>query len=122
MSQEKLGRSLEGVLSNAIRNRRVITFTLEGCHRVAEPHDYGIVKGIKKLFFYQIGGASRSSRSLGWRWAKLEKISDLKVLERHFAGSRPALSGRHQRWDNIIASVSQRPALTVRASSARRLS
>jgi hypothetical protein len=34
----------------------------------------------------------------------------LQILGRQFTGSRPAPSGRHQRWDRIIASVS-RPAV-----------
>ena len=48
---------------------------------------------------------------LGWRWADFDQIASLQILEQRFAGSRPAPSGRHQRWDRILASVS-RPAST----------
>jgi hypothetical protein len=102
-------RDLDRSLRAAIEGRRVVTFTLDGRHRVAEPHDYGIVEGQRRLFFYQVGGESRSGRGFGWRWAALAKMSDLQLRDERFAGSRPAPSGKHQRWDEIIASVSVRP-------------
>ena len=96
------------LLCVAIAERRRITFTLDGCRRIAEPHDYGIIDGVARLFFYQVGGESRSGRPIGWRWGLLEKISDLHVLRDHFPGSRPAPSGRHIHWDALLATVSPR--------------
>src|SRR5688500_17065283 len=89
----------------AIAERRLVTFSLDGLRRIAEPHDYGIIDGVARLFFYQVGGESRSGRPYGWRWGVLDKISDLQVLDDRFAGSRPAPSGRHIRWDTLIATV-----------------
>jgi hypothetical protein len=103
------GSETERVLCAAIAGRHVVRFVLAGRERIAEPHDYGVIDGRRRLFFFQIGGASRSGQPLGWRWAELDQIAALHVLEQRFAGSRPAPSGRHQRWDRIIASVS-RPA------------
>jgi hypothetical protein len=97
------------LLRVAIHERRVVTFTLDGLRRLAEPHDYGIIDGVAKLFFYQLGGESRSGRPLGWRWAVLTRISDLQVLPDSFPGPRPAPSGRHIHWDTLIATVSPRP-------------
>ncbi len=97
------------LLRHAIADRRIVTFTLDGRHRRGEPHDYGIINGEARLFFYQIGGESRSGRPIGWRWASLAKLSQLRVLDERFPGSRPAPSGRHIRWDSLIASVSTRP-------------
>ena len=82
-----------------------MAFVLDGYPRIGEPHDYGIINGTPKLFFYQTAGRSRSHPPLGWRWATLSKISELKVLDERFAGPRPAPSGRHVRWDRLIASV-----------------
>jgi hypothetical protein len=95
------------LLRRAVRERREVTFTLDGLARVAEPHDYGVFDGATRLFFYQVGGASRSGRPIGWRWAELSKISELRVLDKHFAGPRPAPSGRHIRWESLYASVSR---------------
>jgi hypothetical protein len=100
--------NLDKLVRTAIAERRVITFSLDGLRRVAEPHDYGLIDGERKLFFYQIGGQSRSGKPLGWRWALLSKVSDLQILDRHFAGSRPAPSGRHVEWDQLFATVSAR--------------
>jgi hypothetical protein len=104
MPDDQLDESLRA----AIAERRVITFSLDGLRRVAEPHDYGVIDGERKLFFYQIGGQSRSGKPVGWRWALLSKVSDLQFLDRHFAGSRPAPSGRHVQWDQLFATVSAR--------------
>jgi hypothetical protein len=112
-------REIEQALCEAIRDRRIISFTLEGHHRIAEPHDYGLIDDRRRLFFFQLGGGSRSGRPSGWRWAELAKIADLKLLDDRFAGPRPIPSGRHQRWDRIIASVSGRPMLGPRSSKKR---
>lgn len=98
------------LLCAAIAEKRLITFTLDGCRRIAEPHDYGIIDGVARLFFYQVGGESRSGRPVGWRWGLLPKMSDLHVRPDRFPGSRPAPSGRHVHWDMLIATVSPRVA------------
>jgi hypothetical protein len=99
---------IDRLLRFAIGERRILTFTYHGLPRRAEPHDYGIVDGVPKLFFYQVGGRSRSGRPIGWRWAILPDISDLTVLDVTFGGTRPSLSGRHVKWDVLFASVSRR--------------
>lgn len=85
-----------------------MSFDLDGLPRIGEPHDYGISNGVPQLFFYQVGGKSSSGAPIGWRTAVLSKVSGMKVLERQFAGPRPAPSGRHKRWDKLIASISSR--------------
>jgi hypothetical protein len=99
---------VDSLLRTAIAEKRLIVFTLDGCRRIAEPHDYGIVGGEARLFFYQTGGESRSGRPFGWRWAVLSRVEELHLLDKQFAGSRPAPSGRHIQWDSVIASVSVR--------------
>lgn len=81
-------------------------FVLDGCRRIGEPHDYGIMHGEPKLLFYQTAGESRSGRPVGWRWAVLSKITDLKLLDHRFAGPRAAPTARHVKWDVLFASVS----------------
>ena len=86
-------------------------FTLEGRRRIAEPHDYGVIGGVTRLFFDQVGGESRSGSPVGWRWAECAKIAGLEILHDHppFAGTRPTVSGRHVHWDALLATVSPRP-------------
>ena len=105
--QARVG-SMDEVLCVAIAERRLVVFDLDGLQRIAEPHDYGIIDGVARLFFYQVGGQSRSGRPIGWRWGLLPKISDLHILPDSFPGTRPAPSGRHVHWDTLIATVSPR--------------
>ena len=98
---------IEGTLCEAIRTLRLVRLSSGGCERVVEPHDYGIISGTRKLFFFQIGGQSRSVPPTGWRWASLSDISGARILEERFPGPRAAPSGRHHRWERLIASVSR---------------
>jgi hypothetical protein len=95
------------VLRVAIRERRLVTFKLHGLSRRAEPHDLGIISGETKLFFYQVGGESKSGPPVGWRWATLSEISDLILLDVRFPGPRDLSAGKHVAWDHLIASVSR---------------
>jgi hypothetical protein len=108
------------LLLRAIAGRRLVSFVLDGCLRIGEPHDYGLRKGVPQLFFYQIGGESRSGRPPMWRIALLPKISGLEVLGERFAGSRPTESGRHIRWDTLFASVSRQATILPSAKRAKR--
>ncbi len=108
-------RNVDQLLRTAIAERRLIAFVLDERARLAEPHDYGMINGEPRLFFYQIGGESRSRRPLGWRWAALSKISQLHVLDEHFGGTRPVPSGRHVQWDEVLATVS--PRSTIQSAS-----
>jgi len=110
-------QKVEDLLRRAIEEKHLVAFTLGGLRRRAEPHDYGIVHGVARLFFYQVGGQSRSGRPVGWRWATISEISDLEILDATFDGTRPAASGRHVHWDTLIATVSDRslaPAAVAR--------
>ena len=97
---------VDQLIRTAIAERRLLAFTLDGRARVVEPHDYGVKDGELRLFCYQVGGESNSGRPLGWRWAFVSKIRDLRLLDRRFAGTRPVPTGRHIQWDQLIASVS----------------
>jgi GNAT superfamily N-acetyltransferase len=107
--------SADYLLRAAIAAKRLVSFTLDGCRRIAEPHDYGIIDGAGRLFFYQVRGESRSGRPLGWRWGNLSKISGVQILDERFGGPRPAPSGQHIQWDVLIATVSPRPVARPRA-------
>jgi hypothetical protein len=104
---------LDRLLRHAIAEKRLVTFLLHGCRRIAEPHDYGIMKGIYRLFCYQTGGESRSKPGTGWRWATLSEMSQLRVLDGRFAGPRDAPTGQHIQWDVLVATVSPRPVSQI---------
>lgn len=100
--------TLHHTLCTAIAERRLLSFSSKRCSRIAEPHDYGVIGGVRKLLYYQVGGRSNSDPPSGWRWAEAAEMSGVNLLEQRFTGPRAAPSGRHVQWDEIFASVSRR--------------
>ena len=93
-------------LVRAIREKRLIEFTYKsGGVRVAEPHDYGIQKGIERLLAFQLSGESRTRTERGWKDLRLADIRNLRVLEQRFPGSRGDSSQKHRTWDVLFARV-----------------
>ena len=95
---------IDELLRKAIEQRRVIRFNYRDKPRIVEPHDYGVHRGSVKLFGYRVGGAS-SEPLPNWRWAQVNSISDLGLLNRTFRGRRPTPSGKHHQWDEIFLRV-----------------
>jgi len=100
--------TLHQQLCTAIGERRLLAFSSKHCHRIAEPHDYGVKDGVRRLLYYQVGGRSNSDPPTGWRWAETDEITGMQLLEERFAGPRPAETGRHLKWDKLFASVYQK--------------
>ena len=88
----------------AIEQKRLLRFRYKNRERIVEPHDYGIHKGIIKLFGYQVGGSS-SQKLPNWRWAEQNLISDIELLDKTFPGGRPTKSGKHHKWDKLFIRV-----------------
>jgi hypothetical protein len=95
---------LDESIRSAIANRRLVQFTFDGKPRVVEPHDYGILAGVRTLFGLQVRGES-SSRLPGWRPFATDRIKDLVALTETFAGSRGHEHTRHKKWDEVFARV-----------------
>jgi hypothetical protein len=101
--------SIDELLRSAITQKRKIRFWYSGTERVAEPHDYGIQNGKARLLAYQTGGRSNSGPLPAWRLVDVSGITQLELLEKTFAGNRPAPSGRRQRWDQLFIRVAEPP-------------
>jgi hypothetical protein len=95
---------IDHLLRTAIEQKRLIRFKYKDKARIVEPHDYGVHKGSVKLFGYQVGGLSDEPLP-NWRWALVNSISDLELLNRTFPGRRPTACGKHHRWDQIFIRV-----------------
>lgn len=92
------------LLLQAILGKRLIRFNYQGKARIAEPHDYGIQKGQRRLLAYQVRGAS-TGKLPGWRWIEVPELSDLEILTDTFPGSRGDESNKHHDWDKVFARV-----------------
>jgi hypothetical protein len=95
------------IIRRAIQERRLIEFHMDGLPRVAEPHDYGIHAGVERLLVYQVAGESRSGALPNWREFHVEKLERMRLLDERFRGPRLIPSGRHKKWDTLLASVSR---------------
>ena len=98
--------AIDDLIRAAIREKRLVEFRLQALLRVAEPHLYGIYKGVHQLLVYQVAGESKSGDLPNWRRADLQEISGLRLLEERFAGPRLP-SSRHTQWDIVLARVEQ---------------
>jgi hypothetical protein len=95
----------DAVIRQAITERRLVRFSLQGYLRIAEPHDYGIRNGETQLLVYQVAGESRSGKLPNWRWVVLSQASGFEILEQTFAGGRAAPSGKHSPWQTLFLRV-----------------
>jgi hypothetical protein len=98
--------SVHDRLCFVIKNKRLIQFEYQNYHRIAEPHDYGVLKGIEQVLVYQLGGESKSKRLPDWRFIRVAGIKRLRVLKESFPGGRTVPSGQHKKWDQLFIRVS----------------
>ena len=96
---------MDRLLRRAIASRRLIQFEYEEYLRIAEPHDYGAIGGEQQLLVYQIGGESRSGKLPDWRLMRVAAMKKPRILRNGFAGGRSVPSGRHKKWDRLLARV-----------------
>ena len=101
-------QSLDARVRFAIAHKRLIEVRYHGSLRVAEPHDYGVQKGIERLLVYQLRGPVRSPNqsATGWRLLDTSKIEACVVLDGAFSGSRGQSHRNHSAWDVVYARVS----------------
>jgi hypothetical protein len=81
--------TVENLIKMAIENKRLVEFDYNGFHRVAEPHVYGLNKGVPQLLAYQTEGGSSSGRIPEWRRFDFPNISNLRITDIPFRGPRP---------------------------------
>jgi hypothetical protein len=60
---------------------------------------------MKQLLIYQIGGESRSGKIPDWRLMRVAAMKRVRILNKEFAGGRAIPSGKHKKWDQLIARV-----------------
>lgn len=91
----------------AIAHKRLLGLEYQRRLRVAEPHDFGAMRGTSKLLVYQlmVDGAAPGSPQQGWRLLDVAKIGACKVLAETFPGSRGDSHEQHLHWDAVFARV-----------------
>jgi hypothetical protein len=101
------GGPVDRQLRFAIAHKRLIEVRYDGRLRVAEPHDYGVKNGSRKVLVYQLraSGPAQNAPARGWRLLDVGKIALCAVSDATFAGSRADASQQHFTWDELYARV-----------------
>jgi hypothetical protein len=101
--------STDEQLRFAIARKQLVQLTYNGRTRIAEPHDYGVKNGTRRLLVYQLraSGATMQEQKpeRGWRLLEVSKIEECSVLDETFGGSRGQSSQRHIVWDELFVRV-----------------
>ena len=93
------------LLTSAINNRKVVTFTYDEKPRMIEPHAVGTdSKGDIVLRGFQIDGESQTSPR-AWKLFKAEKIVDLEVTNVTFISARPGYKTGDRAMTEIFAQL-----------------
>lgn len=90
---------------DAIRNRKVLTFTYNGIARVVEPHAVGVSRtGNDALRCYQIQGG-HITPGHEWDFCDLSQISAMRETGDVFAGARPGYRPGDKHMTRIYAEL-----------------
>jgi len=77
------------LICEAIREKRLIEFFYENGVRIVEPFACGYgKKGNLLLRAFQVEGYSKSGNPSGWKLFRVDKISQLRILEETFNAYR----------------------------------
>lgn len=98
---------MHDIIIQAINEKKVVKFDYHGFDRVAEPHVYGTLNGIKSILTYQIRGGSKSGGLPQWRRVNLDEIHNFVITEETFPGRRPFPSNKHASFDERFAIVDE---------------
>ena len=86
-------------ICRAIREYRLIELRYGWGQRIVEPHAYGRNQmGHDLLRCYQVAGASKSGKLIGWKILRLDAVTNLHVLDKNFSRSRP----KYERGDKAL--------------------
>ncbi|HEU4470176.1 MAG TPA: hypothetical protein VFR58_03760 [Flavisolibacter sp.] len=83
---------MDALISFAIENKKLLSFSYDGYFRIVEPHCYGITStGKEAIRAFQADGDS-SDGKLGWKIFDLGRTEKLKLLDHTFNSAREGYS------------------------------
>lgn len=81
---------MDQIICVAINDQRLLRFYYDPGWRTVEPHAHGMsTAGNEVLRAYQTGGASASGEPVNWKLFRVDRISNLELLEETFSEPRP---------------------------------
>ena len=100
----KTTKEMKKVLKEAIAGGFIVEFYYYGGVRRVEPYSYGIhkVTGNEVLSAYQVGGFSKSKKTLRWRLYIINKIIDIRISKEKFdLSNRPRYAPNYSRMSIV---------------------
>ena len=93
-------------ICDAISKNRILEFDYRNQPRVVEPHLLGkSSKSNINLSAYQIGGRGNDIAVPDWGLYTLDKISNLRIAQETFTGTRPGYDGTDSRMVKIYCKL-----------------
>jgi predicted DNA-binding transcriptional regulator YafY len=78
------------LITDAVRDKRVLALNYEPGARLIEPHAYGrSAEGHDLLRAYQTSGASAKGEPENWKLFRLDRVKSLAPTDGNFSGPRP---------------------------------
>ncbi len=94
------------VICDSMGSRHRLKFTYNSRLRVVEPHLCGQDRhGHDLLTGWQVGGASSSLATTGWRTFRVDLMNEMEVLDESFEAPRASFVGHDSRITLIHCSV-----------------
>lgn len=94
------------LITDAIRNRRVMNIGYGGYPRSIEPHAYGVSnEGSELLRAYQIHGGSDSVEQQGWKLFDLSKAGSISATQQTFSSARQGYKRGDKAMSRIYAEL-----------------
>lgn len=93
------------IIIDAIRNRKVLSFTYHNIARIVEPHAVGVSRtGHDALRCFQIQGG-HVTPGHEWDFCEISKISNLSATGQLFIGERPGYRRGDKHMTTIYAEL-----------------
>src|SRR6185437_7755985 len=109
--------SMNIVLCDAIRERRLVRFVYAGYERIVEPYTYGTTReGRELLMGWLARGWSSSVTAPGWRTFHVDEMHDVAATAESFAGWRAGYRGGGRRFANVYCQAAMPAAETAAPS------
>ena len=97
--------SVDETIRRAIAEKRLLELVYKRAIRLAEPHDYGVIGGTRRLLVFQLQGPDSGKGAVGWRLLDVVQIESCVATDRTFAGSRGRAYQQHYEWEMLYARV-----------------
>lgn len=94
------------IICQAIREKRLLSFSYKGHNRVVEPHAHGVSTANNEcLRCYQVSGGSVTGKVPGWKMMTTNRINGLSITDDTFDNPRDGYKKNDSAMDRIYCEL-----------------